>query len=82
MKIKEELAHRMSKLKPSGIRKIFEIASKREDIINLSIGEPDFDVPAELKNEAIKAIHRNESVSRLFDVGPSEGRTSRMAAKT
>ncbi len=56
MKIKEELAHRMSKLKPSGIRKIFEIASKREDIINLSIGEPDFDVPAELKNEAIKAI--------------------------
>ncbi|MFN4245770.1 MAG: pyridoxal phosphate-dependent aminotransferase [Brevinematia bacterium] len=40
----------------SGIRKVFDLAQKIEDPINLSIGQPDFDVPAEIKKEAVKAI--------------------------
>ncbi|MGB9621257.1 MAG: pyridoxal phosphate-dependent aminotransferase [Brevinematia bacterium] len=40
----------------SGIRKVFDLAQKIENPINLSIGQPDFDIPEEIKKEAIKAI--------------------------
>ena len=48
----------MSLLDASGIRKVFDLAAKLEDPINLSIGQPDFDVPALAKAEAIAAIER------------------------
>lgn len=50
------IAHRMSKIDSSGIRKVFDLAQKMQNPVNLSIGQPDFDVPEEIKNEAIKAI--------------------------
>src|SRR6266550_1988933 len=40
----------------SGIRKVFDLAAKMKDPINLSIGLPDFDVPDIAKNAAIEAI--------------------------
>ncbi|MBL4889465.1 MAG: aminotransferase class I/II-fold pyridoxal phosphate-dependent enzyme [Candidatus Lindowbacteria bacterium] len=40
----------------SGIRKVFDLAAQLEDPINLSIGQPDFDTPEEVKAAAIKAI--------------------------
>ncbi len=40
----------------SGIRKVFELAKSMKDPINFSIGQPDFDVPDEVKAVAIKAI--------------------------
>jgi len=40
----------------SGIRKVFDLAAKLKDPINLSIGQPDFDVPDPAKNAAIAAI--------------------------
>jgi aspartate aminotransferase/aminotransferase len=40
----------------SGIRKVFDLAAKLQDPINLSIGQPDFDVPEPLKQKAIQAI--------------------------
>jgi aspartate aminotransferase/aminotransferase len=46
----------MSRIDASGIRKVFELAAKIEDPINLSIGMPDFDAPDQLKQAAIKAI--------------------------
>jgi aspartate/methionine/tyrosine aminotransferase len=51
-----KIADRMSKIDASGIRKVFELASKIEDPINLSIGLPDFDAPEQLKQAAIQAI--------------------------
>ncbi len=53
---KHPLAARVAHLEPSGIRKVFEIASQHPEYINLSIGEPDFDMPMFLKEEGIKAI--------------------------
>lgn len=50
------IAHRMSKIDSSGIRKVFDLAQKMQNPVNLSIGQPDFDVPEEIKTEAIKAI--------------------------
>jgi aspartate aminotransferase len=40
----------------SGIRKVFDLAAKMKDPINLSIGLPDFDVPEVAKNAAIESI--------------------------
>ena len=45
----------------SGIRKVFDLAAKMKDPINLSIGLPDFDVPEAAKNAAIDAIRRGEN---------------------
>lgn len=52
------IADRMSKLDSSGIRKIFDLAQKMQNPVNLSIGQPDFDVPEDIKTEAINAINR------------------------
>ncbi len=40
----------------SGVRKMFEMASKMKNPIDLSVGKPDFDTPPPIKNAAIKAI--------------------------
>ncbi|BBO17514.1 aspartate aminotransferase [Candidatus Brocadia pituitae] len=50
------IAHRMSKIDSSGIRKVFDLAQKMQNPVNLSIGQPDFDVPEEIKMVAMKAI--------------------------
>jgi len=46
----------MRLLDASGIRKVFDLAAKMTDPINLSIGQPDFDVPEAVKQRAIEAI--------------------------
>ena len=50
------LADRTLQVKPSGIRKIFELAASVKDPIDFSIGQADFDVPEEVKEAAIQAI--------------------------
>jgi aspartate aminotransferase/aminotransferase len=55
------IADRMKLLDASGIRKVFDLAAKMKDPINLSIGQPDFDVPEPAKAEAIEAIRRGDN---------------------
>ena len=50
------LAGRMSRIDASGIRKVFDLAAKLTRPVNLSIGQPDFDVPEACKERAIQAI--------------------------
>src|SRR5271165_1019001 len=52
------IAERMSRIESSGIRKMFELARSLKDPVNLSIGQPDFDVPQPIKDAAIDAIQR------------------------
>ncbi len=47
------ISERLKNIKPSGVRRIFDLARQMKDPINLSIGEPDFDNPKPLKEEAI-----------------------------
>jgi len=54
--MKEIIADRACKIDASGIRKVFALAAELSDPVNFSIGQPDFDVPEPLKEEAIKAI--------------------------
>ncbi len=50
------IAERMRHVEASGIRKVFELARTIKDPINLSIGQPDFDVPDAVKQAAHRAI--------------------------
>jgi aspartate/methionine/tyrosine aminotransferase len=50
------LADRTRLFDSSGIRKVFDLAAKLKDPINLSIGQPDFDVPEPVRRAAIDAI--------------------------
>ena len=55
------LAARTAQFDSSGIRKVFDLAAKMKDPINLSIGLPDFDVPEPAKQAAIDAIRSGEN---------------------
>lgn len=50
------IADRTRNFDSSGIRRMFDLAAKLKDPINLSIGQPDFDVPEPIKDELIAAI--------------------------
>jgi aspartate aminotransferase/aminotransferase len=54
--MKEIIANRTKLIDASGIRKVFALAAQMPDPVDFSIGQPDFDVPEKLKEEAIKAI--------------------------
>ena len=55
------LADRTAKFDSSGIRKVFDLASKMSNPINLSIGQPDFAVPDAIKEAAIAAIRADKN---------------------
>ncbi len=57
------LAKRTQRVDSSGIRRIFELARSMKDPINLSIGQPDFDVPDIIKSAAINAMLVNAALS-------------------
>ena len=61
MRKSHQIADRMSLLDASGIRKVFDLAAKLENPINLSIGQPDFDVPENIKQAAIDAINQGHN---------------------
>ncbi len=56
--MKSMIAKRMGRMESSGIRKIFDLAANLKDPCNLSIGQPDFDTPDEVKKEAIHWIEQ------------------------
>jgi len=55
------IAGRMDRLDASGIRKVFDLAASMTDPINLSIGQPDFDVPPAVRAEAATAIEAGQN---------------------
>lgn len=55
------IAQRALEIDASGIRKVFDLAAKLKDPINLSIGQPDFDVPEPLKERMIAAIQAGKN---------------------
>ena len=50
------VSDRVSAIPPSGIRKFFDLASKRKDVISLGVGEPDFITPWEIRGAGINAL--------------------------
>ena len=48
-------------IKPSGIRKFFDIVAEMDDVISLGVGEPDFDTPWHIRDEGIYALERGKT---------------------
>lgn len=68
------LNSRIKNTKPSGIRKFFDIANEMENVISLSIGEPDFQTPWHIRETGIKSLEMgktwytpNRGLSKLRD---------------
>src|SRR5262245_57973935 len=55
---REILSRRVRAIKPSGIRKYFDIAGSMPNIISLGVGEPDFVTPEHIREAAIAAIRQ------------------------
>jgi aspartate aminotransferase/aminotransferase len=65
------IADRTKTFDASGIRKMFDLAQKLKNPINLSIGQPDFDVPESIRMACIDAIqHRKNSYSPTQGIAP------------
>ena len=55
------ISNRIATLKPSGIRKFFDIAATMQDVISLGIGEPDFTTPEPILQAGIHSLQRGET---------------------
>ena len=55
------LADRVATLKPSGIRKFFDIVATMKDVISLGIGEPDFTTPASILEAGIRSLQSGQT---------------------
>ncbi|MEF3691966.1 MAG: aminotransferase class I/II-fold pyridoxal phosphate-dependent enzyme [Candidatus Moraniibacteriota bacterium] len=56
-----EISKRVQKMDASGIRKAFESAKNLKDPIDLSIGQPEFEIDEKIKKAAIRAIQNNKN---------------------
>ncbi len=59
--MRKYLSDAVVNIKPSGIRKFFDIVSEMKDAISLGVGEPDFDTPWHIRDEGIYAFERGKT---------------------
>ncbi len=59
--MRDPLSKTIREIKPSGIRKFFDIASEMKDVISLGVGEPDFDTPWHIRDEGIYSLERGRT---------------------
>ena len=59
--MRNPLADEVVKLKPSGIRKFFDIVAEMKDAISLGVGEPDFDTPWHIRDEGIYSLEKGRT---------------------
>jgi aminotransferase len=57
----QRLSKRVAELKPSGIRKFFDIVATMKDVISLGIGEPDFTTPKPILDAGIRSLQNGET---------------------
>ncbi len=57
----KELSNKVINIKPSGIRKFFDLVSEMKDVISLGVGEPDFDTPWHIRDEGIYALEKGRT---------------------
>ena len=59
--MKKFLSEKVQTIRPSGIRKFFDLASQMEGVISLGVGEPDFDTPWHIREAAIYSIEEGRT---------------------
>lgn len=55
------IAKKCKEMKPSGIRKFFDLAAQMEDVISLGVGEPDFQTPWNVRQAAVTALEKGKT---------------------
>ena len=59
--MRDPLNKTITQIQPSGIRKFFDIVAEMSDAISLGVGEPDFDTPWKVRDEAIYSLERGRT---------------------
>jgi len=59
--MRNPLSKTITEIKPSGIRKFFDIAAEMDDVISLGVGEPDFDTPWHVRDEGIYSLEKGRT---------------------
>lgn len=59
--MRNPLSDKIVDIKPSGIRKFFDIVSEMKDAISLGVGEPDFDTPWHIRDEGIYSLEQGRT---------------------
>ncbi len=59
--MRNPLSDTIVQIKPSGIRKFFDIVSEMKDAISLGVGEPDFDTPWHVREEGIYSLEKGKT---------------------
>ena len=59
--MRNPLADKIVEIKPSGIRKFFDIVTEMKDAISLGVGEPDFDTPWHIRDEGIYSLEKGRT---------------------
>ena len=59
--MKSPVSRQIQEIKPSGIRKFFDIVNTMDDAISLGVGEPDFDTPWRVRDEAIYSLEQGRT---------------------
>ena len=59
--MRNPLSKKVVEIKPSGIRKFFDIVSEMKDAISLGVGEPDFDTPWHIREEGIYSLEKGKT---------------------
>ena len=55
------LSDKVQDIKPSGIRKFFDMLSEMKDVVGLTVGQPDFPTPYHISNAAVESITKNKT---------------------
>ena len=55
------LSSRAMELKPSGIRKFFDILEEMQDVVSLTVGQPDFDTPWHIREAGIRSLEEGRT---------------------
>lgn len=59
--MRDALSSKVKQIKPSGIRKFFDIVNEMDDAISLGVGEPDFDTPWHIREEGIYSLEKGRT---------------------
>lgn len=59
--MRNPLSEAIVNIKPSGIRKFFDIVSEMKDAISLGVGEPDFETPWHIRDEGIQSLEKGKT---------------------
>ena len=59
--MRNPLSDKITTIKPSGIRKFFDIVNEMEDAISLGVGEPDFNTPWHIRDEGIYSLEKGRT---------------------